>query len=117
MAPTQGKLWICILLFKWSLLTLLDINIISKMYVRTVSVPPVLLCCLDQEYSSCLEATENKREQGSLLLLQKTWSTAEAATAQWLTPQGKEKIGACAQCSGFSGACLTDWFLSPLCKH
>lgn len=30
MAPTQGKLWICILLFKWSLLTLLDINIISK---------------------------------------------------------------------------------------
>lgn len=30
MAATQGKLWICILLFKWSLLTLSDINIISK---------------------------------------------------------------------------------------
>lgn len=76
--------------------------------------PPVLLCCLDQEYSSYLEATENKREQGSLLLLQKTWSTTEADTAQWLIPQGKEKSGACVPRSGFSGACLTDWFLSAL---
>lgn len=60
--PEDGK--------SWSIHSI--IQLLRGLPKRLVSVPPISESWLDQVYSSCSEAAEDKREQSSLL-----WGTAD----------------------------------------
>lgn len=87
---------------------LFSVPYFGELPVGVASVSPILEHWWDLSYSRCLGSHDNKRELGSLLLLQRTHGTAERSWHSLaVSPSGREeKSRMCTQCSGFLGGGL-----------